>query len=191
MIYILSQVFVVLCYICLGATYTTKKRNWILSYSIAAIVFNGISYTLLGAWAGLGVTIVALIRNIVFMIQEKFEGDKDYTTMDWIVLIILMIISGVFAYFTYDGWLSLFSTLSSVIYTLSVWQHNISAYKILGLASSAFSIIYFVFIWSIFGFILESTLFIFMFVGTIRYFVKLKKEKEEKTDGIGVSGQSS
>ena len=187
MIYILSQVFVVLCYVCLAATYTTKKRNWILSYSIAALVFNGVSYTLLGAWAGLGVTIVALIRNIVFMIQEKFEGDKDYTTMDWIVLTVLMIISGVFAYFTYDGWLSLFSTLSSVIYTLSVWQHNISAYKILGLVSSAFSIIYFVFIWSIFGFVLESALFVFMLIGTIRYFIKLKKEKEVKTDGISVS----
>ena len=69
MTYILSQIFVVLCYVCLAATYAIKNRYLLLSVSIAAIVFNGISYTLLGAWAGLAVTVVALIRNIIFMIH--------------------------------------------------------------------------------------------------------------------------
>ena len=178
--YILSQIFVVLCYICLAATYAIKNRYILLSVSIAAIVFNAISYTLLGAWAGLAVTIVALIRNIIFMIQEKFEGDKDYTVADWIVLVVLMLISATFAYFTYDGWLSLFSVFSSVLYTISVWQHNISAYKILGLISSICSIVYFIFIWSLFGFILEIAMFVFMLVTTIIYFVKLKKGKNKE-----------
>lgn len=178
--YILSQIFVVLCYICLAATYAIKNRYILLSVSIAAIVFNAISYTLLGAWAGLAVTIVALIRNIIFMIQEKLEGDKDYTVADWIVLVVLMLISATFAYFTYDGWLSLFSVFSSVLYTISVWQHNISVYKILGLISSICSIVYFIFIWSLFGFILEIAMFVFMLVTTIIYFVKLKKEKNKE-----------
>lgn len=186
MIYFLSQVFVVLSYVFLGATYATKNRNLLLCFSIIAIVFNGVSYTLLGAWAGLAVTIVALLRNIVFLIQEKFEGDKDYTKMDWIVLCVLMIISATFAYFTYDGWLSLFTTLSSVIYTISVWQHNVTAYKVLGVISSAFSIVYFVFIWSIFGFILESVLFVFMVAGLVKHLMEKRKEKQKETaDGIG------
>lgn len=178
--YILSQIFVVLCYGCLAATYAIKNRYVLLSVSVAAIVFNGISYTLLGAWAGLAVTIVALIRNIIFMIQEKFEGDKDYTVADWIVLVVLMMISATFAYYTFDGWLSLFSVFSSVLYTISVWQHNISIYKILGLISSICSIVYFVFIWSLFGFILETAMFVFMVIATIIYFVKLKKEKNKE-----------
>ena len=180
MIYFLSQVFVVLCYVFLGATYVTKNRNWILYFSITAIVFNGLSYTLLEAWAGLAVTIVALIRNIVFLIQEKFEGDKDYTVADWIVLGVLMLISIVFAYFTYDGWLSLFTTLASVIYTVSVWQHNITIYKVLGVVSSACSIIYFVFIWSIFGFVLESVLFVFTTASMVKHFISQHKKAKEK-----------
>lgn len=188
MVYILSQIFVVLSYVFLGATYATKNRNLLLFFSIIAIVFNGVSYTLLEAWAGLAVTIVALLRNIVFLIQEKFEGDKDYTKMDWIVLVVLMLISATFAYFTFDGWLSLFTTLSSVIYTISVWQHNIAAYKILGVVSSACSIVYFVFIWSIFGFVLESVLFVFTTASMIKYFVSQNKNKakeKESSNGIG------
>ena len=180
MTYILSQVFVVACYMCLAATYLTKNRYVLLSFSMAAIIFNGVSYTLLGAWAGLAVTCIALARNIIFMIQEKFEGDKDYTKMDWIVLVFLILSACFFAWLTYDTWLSLFITLSSILYTIAVWQHNNTVYRILGLLSSVFSIIYYVFIWSLFGFILKGVFFVFMLISSICYFIKIKKQSQKE-----------
>lgn len=179
-VYILSQVFVVLCYICLAATYIIKNRYVLLSVSILAIVFNAVSYALLGAWAGFVVTIIAVLRNIIFMIQERFEGDKDYTKMDWIVYSGLMVASIVCAYFTFDGWFSLFTTVSSILYTTAVWQHNETVYKILCLLSSVCAIIYFVFIWSLFGFILEAAMFVYMLIVAIIYFVKLNKGKDKE-----------
>ncbi len=179
--YILSQVFVVLCYIGFAVTYLIKNRYLLLSISILSLVFSGASYILLDAWAGLAVTVIAIMRNIVFMIQEKFEGDKDYTIMDWIVYVVLMVASAVCAYFTFDGCFSLFSVVGAALYTTAGWQHNLTVYRILCLLASACTIVYFVFIWSLFGFILESAMFVFMLIVAIVYFNRLKKEKVKET----------
>ena len=182
--YILSQVFVVLCYIGYAVSYLIKNRYLLLSISILALVFSGLSYSLLNAWAGFAVTAIAIIRNVVFMIQEKFEGDKDYTVMDWIVYVALMVASIVCAYFTFDGWFSLFSVVGAVLYTTAIWQHNVTVYRILCLLSSLCSITYFGFIGSFFGFILEAAMFVFMFVVAVIYFKNLKKAKiKEITNG--------
>ena len=183
--YTLSQIFVVLSYIFLAMTYLTKKRQIILFYSIVAVVFNGFSYFFLKAWSGLAAIIVALIRNAIFVVQEKFDKSEGYKYWDYLILAFLLILNTIFAIITYDGFLSLFTAFASVTYTVSIWQKNTKAYKLLGILSSAFNIVYLVFIWSIFGFILESALFIITIVGTVLYFMQNKIAKEkENSDGI-------
>ena len=183
MTYIYSQIFVVLCYLFYGLSYLIKNRYTILCMSILAIICNGISYVFLNAWAGFGAVIIAFIRNIILIIQERFEGDKDYTKMDWIVLIFLLSATCIFAYITFNGWICLFATLSTILYTISVWQHNLSVYNILGLFASICGIIYYIYIWSIFGFILESILFVFLLINTISYFIKQKTIIREDLNG--------
>ena len=170
--YIISQVFVCLTYIMLGITYLTTKRTNILIFSLIALVCNGVHYTLLGAWAGLGVVLIAVLRNVLFLIQQRIKVLDKYILDDWLILIVLMIVSVITAVFTYDTVFSLFSIAGSIIYTISVWQKNIKAYRILGLISSAMSLVYFVFIGSIFAIILESIMFIFMLVATIMFLKK-------------------
>ena len=187
--YILSQVFVCLCYLCLELTYVIKKRTLILCFGLAALVFNGIHYSLLQAWAGVGVVCIAIIRNILFLIQQKIKALDKYVVDDWIILVFLMIISAITAVWTYDGFLSLFSILASVIYTISVWQKNIKVYKILGIISGILSIVYFAFIKSTFGMILESIACCVTMIFTILYFINEKKQKllnEEKDSKEGV-----
>ena len=49
--------------------------------------------------------IVALIRNIIFLIDEKKSGKRDKITQkDVVILIILYAISVISAIYTYDGW---------------------------------------------------------------------------------------
>ncbi len=181
--YIISQVFVCLTYIMLGITYLTTKRTNILIFSLIALVCNGVHYTLLGAWAGLGVVLIAVLRNVLFLIQQRIKVLDKYVLDDWLILIVLMIVSVITAVFTYDTVFSLFSIAGSIIYTISVWQKNIKAYRILGLISSAMSLVYFVFIGSIFAIILESIMFIFMLVATIIFFKK-ERNKNLKTEEV-------
>lgn len=175
--YVLSQVFVCLCYLFLGLTYVIKNRNMILSFSLAALLFNGIHYTLLGAWAGVGVVCIAIVRNILFLIQQKIKALDKYVIDDWIILIFLMIISIITAVWTYVSVLSLFSIAASMVYTVSVWQKNIKVYKIFGIISGILNIVYFVFIKSKLGIILESVVCGITIVFTVIYMVNERKEK--------------
>ena len=179
--YILSQIFVCISYLFLGLSYFTKKRNIILCLSLVAIIANGISYFLLGAWAGVGVICVALIRNVLFLLQSKIKALDKYKIDDWIILILLLIIFGIVAVLTFDTIFSLFTIASSVLYTISVWQKNIMTYKILGIISSLCSLLYFIFIKSIFGFVLEFVMFIVAFSSIILY-VKQKNIDKISTD---------
>ena len=151
MTYILSQVFICLCYLFLGLTYVIKKRTLILCFSLVALVLNGVHYSLLGAWAGLGVVCIAIVRNVLFLVQQKIKVLDKYVIDDWIILIFLMIISIITGVWTYNSIFSLFSIVASMIYTVSVWQKNIKVYKILGIISGLINIVYFIFIKSIFG----------------------------------------
>lgn len=175
--YFLSQIFVCLCYAFLGLTYVIKKRTWILYFSLMALLFNGLHYSLLKAWAGVGVVCIAVVRNVLFLIQQKIKVLDKYVIDDWIILIFLMIISIITAFRTYDSVLSLFSIVASMVYTISVWQKNIKVYKILGILSGLLNIVYFIFIKSKLGIVLESIVCVITIVFTIIYLVNENKKK--------------
>ena len=170
----------------LGITYLTTKRTNILVFSLIALFCNGVHYTLLGAWTGLGVVLIAVLRNILFLIQQRIKVLDNYIIDDWLILIVLMVISVITAVFTYDSIFSLFSIAGSIIYTISVWQKNIKAYRILGLISSALSLVYFIYIASIFAIILEGIMFVFMLIATIIFFKKENSNIANKKETIEV-----
>ena len=178
--YILSQIFVIITYILLASTYLVKNRKLLLCLSLGAIITNATSYFFLNAWSGLFVTILALARNIIFLIQNKNENDK-INWVDWVILSIITIALIVISVVTYDGVLSLFSVFSSLTYTGAVWQRNEKVYKILGIISSVCTIVYYVFIRSLFGFLLEGAMLITIIVGTIIYFKKEKQNIEKNS----------
>lgn len=175
LIYILSQVFTVIMYGLLAVTYYAKDRKKILILSFASLIANGIAYLLLNAWSGLAMCIVALIRNIIFLLDEKKNGKRDkINKTDVIVLIILYAISIVSAIFTYEGFLSLLSVIATMLYTLSVWQKNPKVYKLLGIPIGILWIAYNIYVMSIFGIVLETILLI---CSTTGYFLEIKKRK--------------
>ena len=177
MTYWLSQLFVCVSYLFLGLCYFTKRRKLILYLSLIAIIANGCSYMLLKAWTGVGVIAIALLRNGLFLLQSKIKVLDKYKIDDWIILIILLIVYGAIGVYTYDTIFSLFTIASSILYTVSIWQRNVTVYKVLGLISSACSLVYFAFIKSIFGLILEAVMFIVAIIAIALYVKEKKKNK--------------
>lgn len=167
--WILSQVFIIINYIFLVMTYQSKSRKNILIFNFCALIFTGISYTFLSAYSGLAMVIVAIIRNIIFIIDEKRNGkSKKNGVKDYIILAILYIISIVSAIFTYNGILSMMSVIATMLYTYSVWQKNTAIYKVLGLPTGVIWIIYNIYILSLFGIIFETLLAVSSVIGYIR-----------------------
>ena len=174
--YILSQIFVIINAALLMATYQLKTRKSILIVSFMALLSNGVAYVLLSAWSGLAMVFVAMIRNIIFMIDENKNGKSDkITKKDIIILIVLYAISIISAIYTYEGILSMMIVVATMLYTYSVWQKKTSIYKILGIIIEVILIIYNIYIFSIFGIIIETFLLISASIGIIREY-KRKKE---------------
>ena len=166
--YILSQIFTIITYILLALTYYAKSRKTVLTISFLSLVANGIAYIFLGAYTGLAMCIVAIIRNIIFIVDEKKNGKSNTISQkDIIILAILYAISIVSAVFTYDGFLSLLSVFATMLYTYSVWQKKTNIYKLLGIPIGIIWILYNTYIQSIFGIILETILLICSTTGYI------------------------
>ena len=171
--YIISQVFTIIMYILLGITFYVKERRSVLILNFIATISIAITYILLGAWTGLAMCVVIIIRNIIFLLDEKKNGKRDtINKKDIIILILLYIISIVFAICSYDGIFSLLSVAATMLNTYSVWQKKINIYKLLGIPVGTLWIAYNIYIMSVFGIILESILLI---CSTIGYLLDKRK----------------
>ena len=168
--YVLSQVFTILMYVLLGLTYYAKDRKKVLILSFISVIANGIAYVFLSAWSGLAMCILALIRNIIFLVDEKKNGKRD--KINKFDIIVLSIISAII---TYEGFLSLLSVFATMLYTVSVWQKKTNIYKLLGIPVGILWILYNIYIMSIFGIILESILLICSSTG---YILEIRKNKK-------------
>lgn len=164
--YVLSQVFTILMYGLLAITYYVKNRKTVLVLSFLSLIANAIAYILLKAYSGLAMCVIALVRNIYFLMDEKKNGKQDeITKKDIFVLVILYIISIISAVFTYEGFLSLFSVFAKMLYTYSVWQKKTSIYKLCGIPVGILWVAYNLYVKSVFGVILEGILLVSSSIG--------------------------
>lgn len=175
--YILSQLFTILMYAMLASTYYLKDRKKILIVNFLGTISIGIAYVFLEAWTGFAMCIVALIRNVIFMIDEKKNGKKETISVkDIFLLMFFFLIIGISTIFTYDGFLSLLSIFATMLYTYSVWQKKVIVYKLCGIPVGMLWIAYNIYIMSLFGIILESILLI---ASTSGYVLALKDSKKD------------
>lgn len=164
--YVMSQVFTILMYVLLAITYYVKNRKTVLVISFLSLVANAIAYVLLNAYTGLAMCIVALIRNIWFIIDEKKNGKQEkIVKKDVVSLIIIYILTIISTFFTYEGFLSLLSVFATMLYTYSVWQKKTIVYKLCGIPIGIWWVLYNLYVKSIFGVILEAILLVSSSIG--------------------------
>lgn len=164
--YIISQVFTLATYLLLALTYYCKSRKNILIVGFMSVLANMVAYILLNAYTGVAMCVLAIIRNIIFIVDERKNGKRDKTgKKDIFIFIVLCILSVIFSIFTYDGFLSLLTVFGTIIYTYSVCQKKTSIYKLLGIPTELLFVLYNIYIKSIIGIILESILMICSLIG--------------------------
>lgn len=176
--FILSQIFVIIGYAFLATTYFAKNRKLILVNNIMAGACIAVSYFCLKAWTGFAMMLVTILRNFVFIVLNKKGDSNKIYLKDWLVLIFFVAISLIFAIVTFDSVFSLFSVLSVVLYTFSIWQKSIKVYRILGVFVELAGMIYFIFIGSWFGVVLEFIVFLIQIYEVINYYRNEKTKVE-------------
>ena len=158
-IYVLSQIFTILMYILLAWTYFLKDKRKIVIVSALSLVANIVAYVLLGAWTGLAMCVVAMLRNLYILWEEKKYGQREnLEKRDYIFLAVVYLGIILATVTTYKGFLSLLSVFATSVYTYSIWQKSTKIYKFCGIPVGILWIAYNAYIGSIFGVILESIL---------------------------------
>ena len=105
--YILSQISVVLAFVCLGITLLIKNRNTILMLGILSAVLFCIQYFLLGATMGAVVNIINIIRTVWYFIDEKRSKLNNLVSL--ITIITLFLIVGIIFVKEWLGVLAVFA----------------------------------------------------------------------------------
>ena len=132
--YIFSQIFTIIMYALLAATYFAKSKRAIVIISGASLIANILAYVLLGAWTGLAMCVVAMLRNLYILWDEKRHGKSDKIERKDVIFLIVVYIAIILATIpTYEGFLSLLSVFATSVYTYSIWQKSTRIYKFCGI----------------------------------------------------------
>lgn len=175
--YILSQILIIFVYIFLNLTYCVKNRKLILTFSFISNFLNAIAFILLEAYTSSLMCVISILRDIIFIIDQKINGKNDkITKKDVEILAFIYSISLISIIFTYNGVLSLLYAAASMLYTYSIWQKNNKIYKFLGIVVTLIAILDSINIKSIFGVILQGVVLITSTIGYIR----VKKEENNQ-----------
>lgn len=159
--YILSQILALFYYILFGLTYYMKDKRVILVLGIISIFVHNISFVLLGGFTAAAMSLVAVFRNILFILEDK-NGKENKISL--YILYLITLISGIF---TYHNIFSLLPILATILYTYSIWQSNVKKYKLLGIVTGVLYLIYNIYLRSIFGILMEFILTLCSFMGFV------------------------
>ena len=156
-VYIISQILVVIYYLVYTSTYSLKDKEKILIIGIIATIISSLSYLLLGAYTGVAMCIIAIIRNIYFYKSKNISS-----------LLIILAITIIASILSYQNIYSIFTISATIIYTYGLWQAKNKTYKLLGISVNLLMIIYNISIKSIMGVIFMSLALITSVIGYIK-----------------------
>ncbi len=165
---VLTQIIGIAAMIFSVFSFQMNRHKHIMIMQILATSLFGLQYFLLGAYTGMAVDAVAVVRGIVF-----YNKDKKWASSNiWIaVFIIMFIVSGIF---TWQGPSSLLMTGAMILNTFSFSFTKPKLVRSTILISSPLVLIYNIITGSIGGIINEICVELSSVVGLLRYDVKRK-----------------
>ena len=124
--YTLAQISVIIASIFLAITFVTNNRKLILILCIISTAFFALEYLFLGTYTAVLVNIIGIVRAVWFYIDEV-RGKKN----NYVSLTILLVISVVCGVLTYQGLLTIISSVAGIVYIIIVWQPSVKYYRLL------------------------------------------------------------
>ena len=123
-----------------------KEKEKIFQNTLISNILNLIHYFVLNADSGVATKIIAILRDLSIVKQEKycFLKSKKMLNIFVLVYIILMVI-------TYEGFISVFSLLAAMIYTVFCWNGDVKTIRYIGIFTNVLWLIYNIFVKSYAG----------------------------------------
>lgn len=167
-IYIISQVVGFIAFIISLVAYHKKKKEKIFETMMLANFLDMVHYLLLGAYSGCITKVIALVRNKIIIIKEKYKKFDSRVVL--IILLTVYLISGIL---TYKNVFSVLPILSAMIYLYFVWNGDELQVKKIAFYCYFLWLIYNICVFSVAGIISNC-------VSIISTFIAMDNEKSKK-----------
>ena len=160
----LAQLFGIIGLIILILSFQKNNKEELLKYQVFSSLFFSIQYFYLNAISGCLMNAMTLVRNIIF---RKF---KDKVPIIYLIIIISLMI--ILSIFSYNGVISLLPTIGVVLYSIAIWQDNLTITRIVEMIGCILFIIYNIKVVAISGLITTFIEMISAIVGIYRFDIK-------------------
>ena len=145
-----------------------------LCQSCTTYCYNIIAFFLLGAYTSSAMCAISILRDIIFIIDERINGKSDkITKKDVVILAFIYVICAIAIACTFKGPLTLLYATGSMLYTYSIWQKNNKIYRFMGIPVTLIVIVDSIVIKSVFGVILQCVVLITSTIGFFSHKDKL------------------
>ena len=171
--YIIAQLLGAIAFMFIGITYLIKNRNWILIFSTVGSACFLIHYGFLGAWAGVAVNVVNIIRAIILFVDEKRNKAKNVLSL--CIILMLMLFAGAISIKNLTG---IIAIVAGLIYSYALWQKDIFVYRSLSAFVNVLWLIYDCIFLSIIAICFDCFTITLSVVGSIIWFVTKKRAKD-------------
>lgn len=160
----LAQLFGIVGLIILILSFQKNSKEKLLKYQVFSSLFFSIQYFCLNAISGCLMNAMTLVRNIIF---RRFKNKVPIIYL--IIIVILMIILSIFSY---NGVISLLPTIGVILYSIAIWQDNLTITRITEIIGCILFIIYNIKVVAISGLITTIIEMLSAIVGIYRFDIK-------------------
>ena len=171
-VFTIAQVLGVIAIILGFINYIVKTRGQVILVNSATTVCFVLHYLCLGAWAGMALNFVAMVRNIVYYYAGKNGTVSKALAVTFTIIMGAMGIT--VSLLAKEGWYFIFSVVALMINSFAMSFHNHDHIRKSILVTSPLVLVYNCFVFSVGGAVYESVAIISSIIGLVRY----KKGKE-------------
>lgn len=130
----IAQLFGIIALLILIMSFQKNKKDTLLKYQIFSSLLFALQYLFLNAISGCLMNLMTVVRNLIY---KKF---KDKIPIVYLILIIICMI--ILSLIFYKGIISLFPTLAVILYSIALWQTNLTITRVTEVISCSLFIIY-------------------------------------------------
>lgn len=166
----LGQIFGIIALILLIISFQINKKDTLLKYQIFSSLFFSVQYLCLNAISGCLMNLMSLVRNIIY---KKYKNAIP-------VIYLLSIILGmmILSIFSYNGLISLLPTIAVILYSIALWQKNLTITRLVEIVSCLLFIVYNIKVLAITGLILNAIELSLALIAVYRFDLKNKDIKK-------------
>lgn len=154
----IGQILGLIALIILIISFQINNKGKLLRLQIFSSLFFAMQYLFLGAINGFLMNLMTCIRNIIFTKSKNI-----------IFLIIIILAMVILSIFSYDGLISILPGIAVILYSISLWQKNLTITRIVEIISCSLFIIYNIKYYAIAGLISTILELIFAFIAIYRF----------------------